>query len=81
MKNLYEKLMSLDDSLFERLEREEAELLKRLGAKKLHDLDNVALGKNGELYALEDIKCGGAIVEGGNLFMKSTQNIKRGEKI
>lgn len=81
MNSLYEKVMALDDSEVERIEREEAELIERLGVLKLHDFDNVAVGKNGELYALEKLDVGDDIVKCGELFAKSKSSVKPGEII
>lgn len=81
MGNLFEKLMKLDDSEIERIEKEECELLKRLRAKKLHEFDNVAISENSELYALEDIPRGADIIKNGHFHMKSEKNYIRGEMI
>jgi len=81
MENLYEKLMKLDDSEIERIEREEARLLKTICAKKLHEFDNVAISESGELYALEDIPSGADVIKNGNVFMKAKKDLKRGEKM
>lgn len=81
MSSLYEKVMALDDSEVERIEREEAELIEKLGAVKLHDFDNVAEGKNGELYALEKLGVGDDIVKCGELFAKAKSSVEPGEII
>lgn len=81
MENLYEKLMKLDDSEIERIEREEAKLLETICARKLHEFDNVAISQSGELYVLEDLPSGADIIKNGNFFMRAQKNFKRGEKI
>ncbi|MBQ4136878.1 MAG: hypothetical protein IJD67_02100 [Clostridia bacterium] len=81
MNELFFKALSFDDSELERLEAEEKVLLEKLGAHKLHPLDNVALDKAGDLYALEDIKQGGEIVKNGLLFLRSKKEVKRGNLI
>ncbi len=81
MENLYEKLMKLDDSEIERIEREEVKLLETICARKLHEFDNVAISQRGELYALEDLPSGADIIKNGNVFMKAQKDFKYGEKI
>ncbi len=81
MKTLFERVMEFDDSELERIQKEEEALLERLGASKLHDLDNVAFGKGGEMYALEDIVPGGDIVKNGQAYIKAEHYITCGENL
>ncbi len=81
MDNLYEKLMAFTDEEFLRLENEEKELLSKLGAKKLHEFDNVGVGKNGEMYALSKLLPGEEIIKNGNVFAKIKSKTERGEPI
>ena len=81
MNDLFLKALSFDDSELERLEKEESELLERLNAHKLHELDNIARDREGNLYALEDISVQGEIIKNGLLYARSRVFVKRGEKI
>ena len=81
MDTLFKKVMAFDDSELERIEKEEVELIKRLSAKKLHGLDNVAQDREGRLYALEDLAVGDDIVMRGELYAKVSTSARRGEKI
>lgn len=81
MENLYSKLMSMDDSEFDEIERAEKALLESLNAKKLHEFDNIAVGKNGEAYAICDLAESEEIIKNGNLYAKTKKSVKRGEKV
>ena len=81
MYGLFEKVMALDEREIERIEREESELIQRLGAKKMHEFDNVAEGVDGRLYALEELNIGDDIVKCGELFGKAKAHILCGEVI
>lgn len=81
MNDLFLKALSFDDCELERIETEENELLERLNAHKLHDLDNIAFDSEGNIYALEDIKAGTDIVKNGFFYAKSKSNFNRGELI
>ena len=81
MNDMYNRLMSLSDEEFERLENAENELVARLGLTKLHEFDNVGVGKDGELYALEELSIGDEIIKNGTVFGEATESIAVGEKI
>lgn len=81
MENIYKKLMSFTDEDFDRIEREEEDLLKQLGAEKLHEFDNIAVGKNGEIYALCDLCENEDIIKNGNIAAKTKKAALRGEII
>ena len=81
MNDMYNRLMSMSDDEFERLENEETALLERIGATKLHEFDNVGVGKDGELYALESLCIGDELIKNGTVYSKATNNISVGEKI
>ncbi len=81
MNDMYNRLMSLSDEEFEKLEAAEAELLKSLGVTKLHEFDNVGVGKDGGLYALEELSDGDEIIKNGEIFTRAKGNINVGEKI
>ena len=71
MNDLYNRLMSLSDAEFEKLENAETELLKQLGVTKLHEFDNVGVGEDGELYALETLARGDEIIKNGEFFTRA----------
>ena len=81
MNDLYNRLMSLSDAEFEKLENAETELLKQLGVTKLHEFDNVGVGEDGELYALETLARGDEIIKNGEFFTRAKDSIQVGEKI
>lgn len=81
MEELYKKVMALDDDEFERLEREESELLCSLDAKKLHEFDNVAIGRDGERFVLEDIGPGDELIINGVVAARASTSVSRGEKL
>ena len=81
MNDLYNRLMSLSDEEFEKLENAETELLKQLGVTKLHEFDNVGVGEDGELYALETLARGDEIIKNGEFFTRAKGSIQVGEKI
>lgn len=81
MNDLYNRLMSLSDEEFEKLENAETELIKNLGVTKLHEFDNVGVGKDGDLYALEPLARGDEIIKNGEFFTRAKESVQAGEKI
>lgn len=81
MVDLYKKVMELDDMEVERLEREEEALLKSLHAVKRHEFDNVAIGEDKVVYALEELCEGDEVIIDGMPFDKVNAHVKRGERI
>ena len=81
MDNMFTKLMNLDEKDFEKIEKEEKTLLKKLSAKKLHSFDNVAIDKDGNLYALEDMESGSDIIKNGYFYKRAERQISKGEKV
>lgn len=81
MNDMYKRLMSMTDEEFERLEKAESELVSGLNVTKLHEFDNVGVGKDGELYALEKMSVGDEIIKNGMIFSRAKSNINVGEKI
>lgn len=81
MEELYKKVMALDDDELERLESEERELLCSLDATKLHEFDNVAFGKDGARFALEDIERGDELIINGVIAQRADAAARRGERL
>lgn len=80
MENLFQKMLKFDDKKFAEAQKSEERVLKRLGAVKLHEFDNVG-EKNGEYFALENIKEGEEIILCGNTVKKSEKPLRIGDKI
>ncbi len=81
MDNMFKRLMSLEDKDFEKIEKEESALLKKLSAQKLHSFDNVAVDKDGKLWSLEDMKIGTEIIKNGYFYKRAERQISKGEEV